>query len=37
VAVLLAKFGSDSMPETFAVALIVPELLGNMVKLAEAA
>ena len=37
VAMLLARLGSDSMPETFAVALIVPELLGNMVNVADIA
>jgi len=37
VAVLLARFGSDSRPETFAVAVIVPEALGNIVNVADTA
>ena len=32
VALLLPRFGSDSLPETPAVALIVPGLLGNIVN-----
>ena len=37
VARLLARFGSDSMPETLAVAVIVPEAPGNIVNVADTA